>query len=871
MAYELINTSAPKGLKPGTSGFCTVAYTAGMAPNYINVLESLSAYKLAFPAYHENASLNPVVYSYKTYSIGGSIIFILSRICFAGFDYTKRSNKLAHHLVLKDNELISCGPAAIFYNAPDLFLKEWNHEPKLLNTEKTIPAISSDITVAEAWSAVSGGEAGWAGFMAEYSTKNPNKHIYIVYNPGTEILPLINEAMMHIPEMNRWDITFNTYVYTLPRGVDCKWRCCLPDSPILKEARRTNSPIINLTKINTFDFTEFCLQFGIESNSDFIHAARTGVLVSIHDVESSSVEQSPQSRTLSKGKQGINTQQAKPQLLKNDNYKKELHVLRQRESKQPTNFYSKSYNNTRNVPPRTKRFEKENSISKFKWIIASAIVFLLLLLLPIMIYNNLSDVDNPEVSENNQTTENDNRNFKDNSSIDLKDENASFKNHVKKEDSITKETLISQDIEKKFKERETKILAEKKAKEKAEKEKLEAEKRKQDKIAKQKVEEELKKQETSRKLEQEEKKRIEKLERSAFYFWEKWQEAIKKNNIDDKSKDFFEFKIKGIDGLKKGDKITIFVKNKEKWNKILSFDFSKNDKSKTWILAAKYRIVDQESSAKPKEFIQFEIVKDGVLSVKRNDLTKENENKCKIIFNIKDIEHLKIAGHEFYTNFKPGKNRYSQKIGDNVELHYKNNKKYDGLLKVNFTNKDYETNFHYKLALFFKNKRFIPKKKFNSDKSIISKSIPVKDYESLLGQNKDYKNLIQKKKQLKGKLKSIKELIKCFKQEVEANNDDTIPTDKDKIKKLNAKYKNKKNIAQLLKKLLDYSGKKWSELKVEQKTLKTNLANNGKAREKCINNLINEKKILYEIKCYKKDKKGKSHLAKIIKPVTRKN
>ena len=33
MSQEIVYTSAPKGLKPGSSGFCTVASTAGMARN----------------------------------------------------------------------------------------------------------------------------------------------------------------------------------------------------------------------------------------------------------------------------------------------------------------------------------------------------------------------------------------------------------------------------------------------------------------------------------------------------------------------------------------------------------------------------------------------------------------------------------------------------------------------------------------------------------------------------------------------------------------------------------------------------------------------------------------------------------------------
>ncbi len=41
---ELVYTSAPRGLQPGSSGFCTVEMTAGMSPDIMDSLESLSAY-----------------------------------------------------------------------------------------------------------------------------------------------------------------------------------------------------------------------------------------------------------------------------------------------------------------------------------------------------------------------------------------------------------------------------------------------------------------------------------------------------------------------------------------------------------------------------------------------------------------------------------------------------------------------------------------------------------------------------------------------------------------------------------------------------------------------------------------------------------
>ncbi|MBO5793350.1 MAG: hypothetical protein J6S54_12865, partial [Lentisphaeria bacterium] len=105
MAYELIYTSVPQGIKSGSSGFCTVAYTQGLAANIALKLEGMSAYKPYFPHYDSNAVKNPVSFSHYSTVVSGETLHFLSRVCFYGLDYTKRSNKLAHHYVLRNDEV----------------------------------------------------------------------------------------------------------------------------------------------------------------------------------------------------------------------------------------------------------------------------------------------------------------------------------------------------------------------------------------------------------------------------------------------------------------------------------------------------------------------------------------------------------------------------------------------------------------------------------------------------------------------------------------------------------------------------------------------------------------------------------------------
>jgi hypothetical protein len=113
MAKQLIHTSAPRGLEPGSSGFCVVARHRDLRERLIPLLERASAY------HHTNrpaasataAPLNPVIYSHRIFSLGSDTYHILSRIVDAGNDYTRRSNYLAHHLILDNAEAAAAANA----------------------------------------------------------------------------------------------------------------------------------------------------------------------------------------------------------------------------------------------------------------------------------------------------------------------------------------------------------------------------------------------------------------------------------------------------------------------------------------------------------------------------------------------------------------------------------------------------------------------------------------------------------------------------------------------------------------------------------------------------------------------------------------
>lgn len=246
MALELIYTSAERGLRPGTRGYCTVAYTRGMLPQMIQLLEGLSAYKAIFPLHHEREADNPVSISHYRPTMAGRNSSILSRVAPARAEHTQRSNKIAHHIVLRDGECPAAGPAWVAAQ-PGFFRAAWNEVPHAIVEPKPVPAGEATATHAAQWEAVTG-DAGWAGVLAWHFLSQNSIPAYLLFEPGMDALPLIIEGLNLIPVRRRWEVTFNTYFTSLPAGATCIWRCCVPDADVVREVRRNpRALVVDLT------------------------------------------------------------------------------------------------------------------------------------------------------------------------------------------------------------------------------------------------------------------------------------------------------------------------------------------------------------------------------------------------------------------------------------------------------------------------------------------------------------------------------------------------------------------------------------------------------------------------------------------------
>ena len=227
MSQELFYTSAPRGLQPGSTGFCTVAETRGLSPLLRERLEDLSGYRELYPPHDPRAGQNPVARSHNRLTIQGKIFSVLSRVGAAGTDHSQRTNKYAHHVVLEAREQVAAGPAALLAR-PGFLEGAWDGQVRTLPAGRPVPAFDVNPAPCAAWQRATG-DAGWAGALVDAFLNH--RPAYVLYPLSLDPLALLVEALALLPPDRRWQVTFTTYFSSLASGSACAWRCLPLESP----------------------------------------------------------------------------------------------------------------------------------------------------------------------------------------------------------------------------------------------------------------------------------------------------------------------------------------------------------------------------------------------------------------------------------------------------------------------------------------------------------------------------------------------------------------------------------------------------------------------------------------------------------------
>lgn len=160
MPLALVFTSAPQGLAPGRSGFCTVARHAEMPERLAALLEGLGT---------PHAVPGSATYTLRRLEAGGKGWYVLSRFTAGGLDYTRRDNRLAHHLAFDEAEVAALPPPADVAARWPGWISEWQGGPRWLEPAKMQLAPGRALVPCAAWRRATGTGAKAAWLAGEFA------------------------------------------------------------------------------------------------------------------------------------------------------------------------------------------------------------------------------------------------------------------------------------------------------------------------------------------------------------------------------------------------------------------------------------------------------------------------------------------------------------------------------------------------------------------------------------------------------------------------------------------------------------------------------------------------------------------------------
>jgi hypothetical protein len=243
MPQELIYTSATRGLKTGSSGFCTVAMTEGMPEALVSRLEQLSYYR------HERdteKSAHPI-FCFRHVEARGQRYRVLTRLADTGADFTGRTNFLAHHLVFRPEEAVALSSKTTHGKLPipspaELALfwpgwrTSWSEESRLLEPIRleSFRGVHQPMLPCEEWKRLTG-HARQAWNLLDPA------NVSGLLDPGEleegRLLRLIAESLQLLEECepakwwhgSAWNCTFTTMLQEGDDAADFLWRFVRPN------------------------------------------------------------------------------------------------------------------------------------------------------------------------------------------------------------------------------------------------------------------------------------------------------------------------------------------------------------------------------------------------------------------------------------------------------------------------------------------------------------------------------------------------------------------------------------------------------------------------------------------------------------------
>ena len=235
--YELVNTSIPNGLLPGTHGYSTVAMTKGL-PDALRIrLEAFCAYQHRTNAHDSTYwSENPINWFHVILPQG---VHAIGCVAPSEFDYTGRTNRLARMCSFGKDEMPTVGGAAVLRSSLNRFREPWTGEARWLDSDTAVErelqsTRPTQNTIAPAWRRMFGESDGlnlakqFASLLSDNISAG-GRPIYFKTSAtndveGVKLLELFADLIDMLPLDIRASVTFATYPAALPNGTICHLR-----------------------------------------------------------------------------------------------------------------------------------------------------------------------------------------------------------------------------------------------------------------------------------------------------------------------------------------------------------------------------------------------------------------------------------------------------------------------------------------------------------------------------------------------------------------------------------------------------------------------------------------------------------------------
>lgn len=254
MPWQLIYTSAPRGLTTGQSGLCTVARSADLREAVALRLEQISSYHYLQLPGASQSNRNPTISAYRILDIRGAKYYALTRIQPCGLDFTARTNHLAQHLVFQPDELARLPSPAAILRHWNGWLTTWQGDPRFLDALSldSFNHIPGPFWPAKGWLQSTGDAGRAAGLLeGEYA-----RGCYLLSPAAGEqtLLELFCETLQ-LPNytgkypLRPWQYTFTTFLQGEDAPTDFQWRGCRENTPAWEQALRGSAPLIQLQAV----------------------------------------------------------------------------------------------------------------------------------------------------------------------------------------------------------------------------------------------------------------------------------------------------------------------------------------------------------------------------------------------------------------------------------------------------------------------------------------------------------------------------------------------------------------------------------------------------------------------------------------------